>query len=283
MARPFIKHLGGKAEHPVLRLLTSLASEARTFIEPMLGGGAAYFALEEQGIFRGKQAILGDADADLISLYEDVVRNPHSVAKKARSIADEVGASRSRKVQVSRYNDQRLFFNSKVDRSPGLQLFLRHAVFNAVFRRNAAGEMNAPPRDRLDDLHLPSTGELADAAHALENAVLLDWSYERYETDPDFFIGPGDLVYLDPPYDGGYDLYIAPRFTQEDQLELLTLAATWSRRGATVVYSNSNTKFIRDSLKNIWPEAKVESITAKRRVSSDGDRTPAPEVIAYVQ
>ncbi len=64
-ARPFLKWAGGKA-----RMLPALAlhipSTFGTYFEPVLGGGALFFALQP------KRAVLADANARLILTYTAV-------------------------------------------------------------------------------------------------------------------------------------------------------------------------------------------------------------------
>ncbi len=282
MAQPFIKFPGGKRDHVVIDTIIKLQpSLFDTFVEPFVGGGGILFGLEASNFFDGVTVIAGDADADLVGLYAAIRRNPHSVYRKARAEADHVGSYKSEKQRKKAYNDLRDLWNLG-DKKPGYQLYLRHACFNGVFRVNKKGEMNMPPRDRLENVYIPQVPELLSCAQALQGVELLDWDFRTYEER--LFIGPGTLVYLDPPYDGdkAFREYTAAGFTDDDQRELIELAATWADRGATVVYSNADTPLVRKLLTEYWPESTVAAVSAKRTVSCDGEtRNPAAEVIAY--
>lgn len=280
MAKPFIKYLGGKREHAVIDLLRGILRSRpfKLYVEPFLGGGAVFFALAEALAENGTQSIIGDADGELIALYSAITKNPHAVQRKAIKEVDALSNMTA--------NEQKKYVTSCIklwnagDRSPGHQFFLRHATFNGMFRRNVSGEMNVPPRDNLGDLSLPGVPELLDCAQALEGVELVDWDFRQYEDDDGIFIDHETVIYLDPPFDGGFVDYIASKFYQDDQVGLIQLAAEWDARGATVVYSNAKTPFIEQALAEHWPEADVLPILAKRAVSSDGNRDDAPEVIA---
>jgi DNA adenine methylase len=284
MAKPLVKYPGGKRDHVVLEQLSKLAQEIYfdTYISPTCGGAADFFALQERGLLTDKTVILGDADADLIQLYAAVLKNHHAVYKRARDEADHI-ALLTEKGKGKYYHSIRSLWNLG-ERNPGVQLFLRHACWNGLFRRNQKGELNTPARD-LDNLSIPSIGELADAAAAFEGVELVDWDFRQYEEDDDVFVGPGVLMYVDPPYDGknGFRQYVAGGFTVDDQRDLIEHCATWSRRGATIVYSNADTALINQLLSDAWPEATVEHVHADWTISSDvKTRGLKPEVIAHV-
>lgn len=294
MAQPFIKFPGGKRDHAVLDVIARLwPSFCDTYIEPFLGGGAVFFGLQARGLLDNVHVILSDADADLIDLYEAVRTQPQKLANQAEAEAEYVAGYTNKRTQQKAYNDARHLWNlgrEVGEADPGLQLYLRHACYNGVFRRNLKGEMNMSARDKLAEIRTPTMATLMDAAKAFEdvNATLLDWHFNQFaeaEQAGQFFAGPGTLVYLDPPYDGpstAFREYIGPGFSDDEQQQLIELAAYWAAQGATVVYSNANTPLIRQALKTHWPDAAVEYITAKRTVSCDGTaRHRAPELIAH--
>jgi DNA adenine methylase len=280
MARPFVKSPGGKRDHCVIEQLTELPSdEYHTYVEPFLGGGAAFWRLQEAGHLADKTVILGDADADLVSLYAAVRKNPHALHAEALDERDFIATLPSKSDRKKSYNGLRELWNLG-EKKLGYQLVLRHACFNGVWRVNQGGAMNTPPRDKLDQLSIPQLPDLLECAQALESVELVDWDFREYEER--CFIGPGTLVYLDPPYDGSFTGYTPQGFDFDDQADLVKLAAEWAGRGAAVYYTNAATAPIASLLAEHWPTATVEKVEAKRSVSADGSaRGPAPEVIAY--
>jgi DNA adenine methylase len=267
MAQPVVKFPGGKREHVALDLLLGLDYHYDTYAEIFLGGAAAFCALQEAGKLEGKIALLGDADRDLIALYAAIRKNPHKVHEVALVERDHIASYRTQRERKKSYNNLRDLWNLG-SKKPGYQLCLRHACFNGAFRLNKSGGMNMPPRDKLDELALPSVPQLLDFATALEGAELLDWDFREYAER--VFIGFGTLVYLDPPYDASFDAYTAEGFDDEDQEDLIKQAAEWAGNGAKVVYSNAATELIRDLLSAHWPHATVQEVTAKHVISCDG-------------
>jgi DNA adenine methylase len=104
--------------------------------------------------------------------------------------------------------------------------------------------------------------------------VLRDWTFLAgdFEAVP---IEPGDFVYADPPYDGAFNAYAQNGFTWDDQVR----TAEWlARHRGPVVLSNANTPRIVALYEKLG--FAVRRVTAPRSISSNGDRTPAREVLA---
>ena len=75
MSKPFVKWVGGKRQIlPVLLKnlpvsVKELNEKEGVYIEPFLGGGAVFFALQKQGL---KKAFLNDTNAELMNVYRVV-------------------------------------------------------------------------------------------------------------------------------------------------------------------------------------------------------------------
>lgn len=279
--KPFLKFPGGKRDHVPL-IVDRLPSKFRNYVEPFLGGGAVFFGMQSQGLLHDKTVILGDVDSDLVALYEAVRDAPAELLMLAEKEALFIGEHETDRSRKGAYNELRELWNLGC-RDPHYTFYLRAACYNAVFRVNQKGHMNMPPRDTLHNLALPSLEHLQACSWALRDVELLDWHFSQYESDGSVFIGPGTVVYLDPPYDGAgaFRNYVATSFYQDDQIEVLQLAAEWSDRGATVIYSNADTPFIRDALAHYWPTAQIDFIDAVRFVSCKPDtRGVVTEILA---
>ena len=84
-----------------------------------------------------------------------------------------------------------------------------------------------------------------------------------------------DFIYADPPYDVEFTQYSKDGFGWEDQVRL----AEWlADHPGPVVVSNQATGRIIRLYKKL--DFKVQFIDAPRRISCNGDRTPAREVLA---
>lgn len=72
-AHPFLRWAGGKTTlvpQILERIPATWNRETDLYVEPFLGGGAVFFALQP------KRALLNDINFQLVSLYHNVARNP---------------------------------------------------------------------------------------------------------------------------------------------------------------------------------------------------------------
>lgn len=280
MAGPIVKYVGGKRDHGVIDSLLTLMRTGcyNAYVEPFLGGASVLCALDEAGMLTGRRAFVGDADRDLIRLYLDVAERPEHVLRIANKEADIVAGCATERERKQMFHVVRDLWNIGPKKG-GTQLYLRHAVYNGLFRRSKDGHLNTSARDGLSQIALPLITDLQAFGALISRVTLLDWDFRQYEAD--LFIGPGTLVYLDPPYLGTFEAYTAAGFTAEDHVELLILAAEWARRGATVVYSNADTPMMRALLEQYWPRAFQDANVefARRSISCDGDRERKAELL----
>ncbi|MCS6868790.1 DNA adenine methylase, partial [Thermus sp.] len=86
---------------------------------------------------------------------------------------------------------------------------------------------------------------------------------------------PDDFVYADPPYDVEFTKYSPEGFSWQDQTDLAQLLA---RHPGPVVISNQATERILKLYKDL--EYKLYLLPAPRRISCDGNRQKALEVLA---
>lgn len=88
-------------------------------------------------------------------------------------------------------------------------------------------------------------------------------------------VEPDDFIYADPPYDVPFTQYAKKGFTWEDQVRL----AKWlTRHPSPVVLSNQATPRIVRLYRSLG--FKLRYLDAPRRISCNGDRTAAREVLA---
>jgi DNA adenine methylase len=281
VARPFIKCAGGKRKHPVIhRIVELLPDNWDTYLEPMLGGGAVFFSLHERGFLEDKKVILSDLDETLMALYQAVRDEPDQVWMEADLERVTVAKQRTVEKQKEWYNLARSLWNRGDERHPGIRLYLQHACFNGIFRVNRKGDMNTPPRDNLKDVKIPAIEDLQHVSLALRNAELHAWHIKQLFSAN--IVTDQTVIYLDPPYDGGWVDYTRNGFTEEDQVAVIAAANAWAELGARVVYSNADTPFIRAALAQFWPAGTIEDVYGARSCACDGDkRTPAPEVLVH--
>jgi DNA adenine methylase len=93
--------------------------------------------------------------------------------------------------------------------------------------------------------------------------------------------GPGDLVYLDPPYHplsdtANFTSYTSTDFGQEDQQRLAQVFHELDRRGSFLMLSNSSTGFIRE----LYDGYEQIPVQATRAINSKAShRGPIPELL----
>lgn len=253
LASPPLKWAGGKRWLvPHLAALWNGHSTKR-YVEPFCGGLAAALGLEP------RQAVLNDLNPHLINFYIQV--------------------QRGLKVQIEMRNDEELFyrhrarFNQLVSKaksqgSEAAQLFyfLNRTCFNGLCRFNRSGDFNVP-------FGRHKTINYATNFFGLR-AALRDWTF--LSTDVALLqVEADDFVYADPPYDVEFTTYSAGGFSWADQVR----TAEWlaAHRGP-VVLSNQATKRIVKLYRQLG--FALRFLDGPRRISCNGDRTAAREVLA---
>jgi DNA adenine methylase len=91
----------------------------------------------------------------------------------------------------------------------------------------------------------------------------------------DVALQPDDFVYADPPYDVQFRQYSKDGFSWDEQVK----TAEWlSHHRGPVVLSNQATARINELYNDLGYTLRF--LRGPRRISCNGDRTPAPEVLA---
>jgi DNA adenine methylase len=143
---------------------------------------------------------------------------------------------------------------------------LNRTGFNGLCRFNAKGEFNVPI-GRYKTINY--TFDFVKYKKPLQNWEFWagDFSQVQIQTD--------DFIYADPPYDVEFTTYSPGGFSWNDQVRL----ANWlDTHIGPVVTSNQAT----DRIINLYRQKGFEIIIldAPRKISSNGDRTPASEMLA---
>lgn len=257
---PPLKWAGGKRWLvPRLRNVWTSYQNCR-LVEPFVGGLAVTLGL------RPGSALLHDANPHLISFYRWLQRG---LTEKATGIC-LTSADNDRK----RFADYRQRFNELIETGNGesaeaaiLFYYLNRTGFNGLCRFNNSGFFNVPfgryKKIEYRDDFQPYTGALRGYEFSLGD-------FEVLEPRAD------DFIYADPPYDVEFTSYSAGGFDWTDQERL----AIWlGRHPGPVVASNQATPRIRKLYKSLGFE--LEIVSAPRRISCDGNRDDAKEMLAF--
>ncbi len=250
---PPLKWAGGKRwQLPILRPLWQ-PHRHRRLVEPFCGGLAVALGL------RPAAALLNDLNPHLVNFYRWLQRGLRLEVALAND-GDLYYAHRTR-------------FNAMLDAGEGetaeaaaLFYFLNRTGYNGLCRFNRRNQFNVPfGRYRS----IPYSTELG-----LFREILRPWTFSCVEFDQ-LRLDADDLVYADPPYDVPFRQYAARGFTWEDQVR----TAEWlAAHPGPVVLANQATPRILELYGSLGYRLRL--LQAPRRISCDGNRTPASEVLA---
>ncbi len=270
MATPLMKWAGGKRQ--LLGELTKLVpSFSGTYYEPFFGGGALFFALREARKI-GK-SVIADTNRELCNLYRVVQDSPESLCSELESL-------KYKNVAEDYYEARRAFNtvppNSGPEHRAALLIYLNRHCYNGLFRVNSRGEFNVPFGKYVNP-GMPDRKRIFELWESLKETEIRNADFEAALEDA----GPGDLAYLDPPYDpvsstSGFTQYHPGGFGHKEQERLAGLFIELDERGVSLVLSNSATPRILELYKGF----NCRIIGARRFINSRADgRGEIKEVI----
>lgn len=259
-ASPFLKWAGGKTQLlPALR--NYIPARFNTYIEPFVGGGALFFALQPA------KTVLADSNPELINCYT-VVRD---------RVEDLITVLRAYSYSEEFYYSLRAEVPQNAVLRAARLIYLNRTCYNGLYRVNKQGQFNVP-FGRYENPIICDTERLRAASYALRNAEL---HCSGYQETLELYTQPGDLVYLDPPYHpiskfSDFKRYTSEFFYMEDQRQLAHAVQKLVRQDCTVLASNSYCDFILD----IYKGCKIVEVTARRNINKDpGKRGKVKEVL----
>ena len=250
---PLIRWVGGKAW--LLSAFNHIVGNTpyTRLVELFAGGAAISLGRNEP------RALLNDMNTGLYCMYRSVQQGRYPTPPTY--------------VDSTKYMETRALFNLRM-RPPvhdeetigNLFYFLNKYSFNGLWRVNKRGEFNVPWNKK-------SNVPYPDFAPYRER--LADWTLDNVDYASVALL-PGDLIFADPPYDGTFSSYTAEGFSWPQQLEFARYLAGLN---LPVVATNAATTRIQSLYRDMG--FTVLTIEAPRRVASNGDRTPALEIVAH--
>ena len=244
---PPLKWAGGKRW--LLPLLKKLYIPDTRLVEPFVGAMSVALGLNP------KSALLNDINPHLINFYKHLksgleiktdFKNDKDFFYERRQEFNSINSSNSRKAE--------LFY------------YLNRTAYNGLCRFNKSGLFNVPFGSYKK---INYTKDFSAYKSHLKN-----WTFSNkdFETLP---IKKNDFLYVDPPYDVEFTSYSKDNFKWADQLRLVDWLIQFSQ---PIVASNQATSRIIKLYKKAG--FKVNIIDAPRMISSNGNRSPAKEIIA---
>ena len=249
LAKPFLKWAGGKTQllSEIENRLPDgfLTGQFKTYVEPFVGGGAAFFYIA-QNYPEIKKFYLYDVNSDLVNCYNAVKSKVKSLIKSL----DEIESSFLSLNQENRkkfYLDIRKQFNHEKINNGGVEvaaklIFLNKTCFNGLYRVNSKNEFNVPFGDYknpkiCDRENLLAVSEILQLAEIVCGDFIKSKKYINNKT----------FVYLDPPYrplnaTASFTSYSKDSFSEQDQIRLADFCREIERKGAKFLLSNSDPK-----------------------------------------
>ena len=263
-AKPILKWAGGKTQM-LGDLLPKVPSSYGRYIEPFLGGGAMFFALQPE------QAVIADSNPELINLYRQVANHVDDVVcqlKKYEKTQEMFYAVRGQ--------DWTMLPEAE---AAARTIFLNKTCFNGLYRVNKKGRFNVPFGKYKNPKICDEEG-LKAASAALKKAEIVCGDYllvlEHYAQ-------PGDFVFLDPPYlpiseYSDFKRYTKEQFYEEDHVELAKMVKTLHERGCHVILTNSNHPLVHE----LYAPFTIDVIQTKRHISCNGSTRKGEDVIVTI-
>lgn len=226
---PFLKWAGGKRwlSNRIVELARPLAGK---YIEPFLGSGAIFFALQPS------QAILSDANFELINTYQAISADPEKIFRLLR--VHQRLHSRDYFYQMRDYKPRCEF------RMAARFIYLNRTCWNGLYRVNLSGKFNVPIGTK--STVVMSTDDWHAMSNLLKPVKLVCGDFENSIEEAE----KGDLVFADPPYTvkhnfNGFIKYNDALFSWGDQVRLRDALLRARRRGASVIVTNAHHASIR--------------------------------------
>lgn len=221
---PFLKWAGGKRWF-TLRYLNMVPVSYEWYIEPFLGSGAMFFALQP------KKAIISDINCDLINCFVAVRDN-------SQSIVEQLHSHHASHCKQYYYRTRSSKPDDPTERAAWL-IYLNRTCWNGLYRVNRRNEFNVPIGSK-SNVVLP-TDDFPKVSKLLTDAKIFCRDFEETLDAA----GPMDFVFVDPPYTvshnfGNFLKYNDRIFSWADQIRLRDSVKKAASRGAQVLVTNAN-------------------------------------------
>ena len=252
--RPPLKWAGGKRwQVPHLAPIWE-PFRNRRLVEPFCGGLAVTTGLNPS------RALLNDVNPHVINFYHWL--------KKGLTISFEMANNEAKYYRArARFNELLATGQGNTAEAAGLFYYLNRTGYNGLCRFNSKGGFNVPFGTYKT---INYRAEFPEYKAAFNGWMFTCMDFEALELESN------DFVYADPPYDVEFTQYSKGGFGWNEQQR----AAEWlARHKGPVVLSNQATPRIVKLYRSL--KFNIKFLEAPRRISCNGDRTPAPEVLAY--
>jgi DNA adenine methylase len=264
-ARPFLKWAGGKKQL-LPELLSRIPETFDRYLEPFIGGGALFFALQPE------KAIISDINPDLINVYEVIKSDVDLLIQDLKKHKHEEdyfyklrGVDRTKA-----YQDW-----SPVEKASRL-IYLNKTCFNGLFRVNSKGQFNTP-FGAYKNPAIVDVDNLKACSTLLQKTQIKVRSFELILEE----VKAEDFIYFDPPYaplssTASFTAYSKLGFDIDMQIKLRDICKELHNRGIKFMVSNSSAPLILE----LYKDFHIDQVDAARAINSNsGQRGKIKEVI----
>lgn len=257
----FLKWAGGKGQllGPIMSAIPEFAG---AYFEPFVGGGAVFFGLALSG--RARQAVLNDANPNLVTAYTVVRDHP-------RELVEALAVLKAAHGKVNYYEARRRFNEeplTDVGRAAHL-IYLNKTCYNGLYRVNSRGGFNVPfgtyANPKIFDVD-----QIMACSAALRDVRMMCGDFEAAVSGAK----AGDFVYFDPPYvpltkTANFTSYAKDDFGFDDQIRLAETARRLHTAGVKFLLSNHSTP----ELEELYARQgfTIERVPARRMITRDGE------------
>jgi DNA adenine methylase len=225
-------------------------------VEPFAGGLAVTLGLLPQ------RALLNDVNPHLISFYRWLQRGLDVRKTDIRFANDRTLYAQHR----ARFNELIRQGESESAQAAALFYYLNRTGYNGLCRFNARGYFNVPFGRYKQP---PYREDFQPYREVLAPYIFTLGDFERIK------LQSRDFIYADPPYDVEFTSYSAGGFTWDDQERLAQWLA--GHAGPVVASNQATPRILRLYRKHGFV---IRVLDAPRRISCDGNRDDAKEMIA---
>jgi DNA adenine methylase len=273
--QPFLRWAGGK------RRLTNLLIQAfppgfdpmqNKFFEPFIGGGALMFATGNKSaelFIPGKNICINDSNPDLVIVYRVIKNQLPELLKELEKLSRDLSKEEFERIRSSSPK-------TNVSRAARF-IYLNKTCFNGLWRVNSSGQFNVP-WGKLKNPLIFDPMNLEACRKRLAGSKITSGGFAEAVKSAK----RNDLVYFDPPYlplspSSSFSQYAKDNFGVPDHEELAETIDRLTRKGVSVILSNSDTP---ETRRIFGKTLTLRQILMNRSISAAAHaRTPVNEVI----
>ena len=267
--KPFVKWVGGKSSS-VNRLLELMPEHIDTYVEPFVGAGALFFAVNF------KKAIINDVNEELINTYKVIKDNVGALEFFLSSLIYD----RQLYGTIRAWDRDPHYTNSPKENRSGRSIYLMKTCFNGLYRVNKKGFFNTPFGKYTSPLICDTKTLNACSKYLNEHEVtILNGDYQKILS----YLNQDCFVYLDPPYypiskTANFTQFQKENFKEDSQYQLFEFCKELHKRGIKFMLSNSDVPEIR----NLYQDFDIHVIEVSRKVNSNTAKRNAVNELAII-